>query len=85
MFAKKRAKYYKLHQNGAGGGGGLDSNLMSSLSSLYGRQVNLARVHRGVHYTIGGSKNTNFQNSMGALSNPISFALRISKQFLFLF
>ena len=33
----------------------------------------------------GGSKNTNFQNSMGALSNPISFALRISKQFLFLF
>ena len=34
---------------------------------------------------LGGSKNTNFQNSMGALSNPISFALRISKQFLFLF
>ena len=32
-------------------GGGLDSNLMSSLSSLYGRQVNLARVHRGLHYT----------------------------------
>ena len=31
-------------------------------------------------YPIGGSKNTNFQNSMGALSNPISFALRISKQ-----
>ena len=28
---------------------------------------------------------TYFQNSMGALSNPISFAIRISKQFLFLF
>ena len=40
----------QLHQNGAGRGG-LDSNLMSSLSSLYGRQVNLARVHRGLHYT----------------------------------
>ena len=25
----------QLHQNGAEGGGGLDSNLMSSLSSLY--------------------------------------------------
>ena len=34
---------------------------------------------------VGGTKNTNFQNSMGALSNPISFALRISKQFSFLF
>ena len=33
----------------------------------------------------GGTKNTNFQNSMGALSNPISFAIRISKQFLFSF
>ena len=32
-----------------------------------------------------GVKNTNFQNSMGALSNPISFAIRISKQFLFSF
>ena len=31
---------------------------------------------------LGGTKNTNFQNSMGALSNPISFAIRISKQFL---
>ena len=38
-----------------------------------------------VTLTLGGSKNTNFQNSMGALSSPISFALRISKQFLFLF
>ena len=28
------------------------------------------------------TKNTNFRNSMGALSNPISFAIRISKQFL---
>ena len=36
-------------------------------------------------WPLGGSKNTNFQNSIGALSNPISFALRISKQFLFLF
>ena len=36
-------------------------------------------------YPLGGSKNTNFQNSMGALSNPISFAIRISKQFLFSF
>ena len=34
---------------------------------------------------LGGTKNTNFQNSMGALSNPISFAIRISKQFLFSF
>ena len=34
---------------------------------------------------IGGSKNTNFQNSMGALSNPISFSIRISKQILFSF
>ena len=34
---------------------------------------------------LGGTKNTNFRNSMGALSNPISFAIRISKQFLFLF
>ena len=33
---------------------------------------------------LGGVKNTTIQNSMGALSNPISFALRISKQFLFL-
>ena len=32
---------------------------------------------------LGGSKNTNFQNSMGALSNHISFAIRISKQFCF--
>ena len=30
---------------------------------------------------LGGSKNTNFQNSMGALSNPISFAPRISELF----
>ena len=28
--------------------------------------------------TLGGTKNTNFRNSMGALSNPISFAIRIS-------
>ena len=35
--------------------------------------------------TLGGTKNTNFRNSMGALSNPISFAIRISKQFLFSF
>ena len=34
---------------------------------------------------LGGTKNTNFQNSIGALSNPISFAIRISKQFLFSF
>ena len=34
---------------------------------------------------LGGSKNTNFQNSMGALSNPIFFAIRISKHFLFSF
>ena len=32
---------------------------------------------------LGGTKNTNFQNSMGALSNPISFAIRISKHFVF--
>ena len=36
-------------------------------------------------WVVGGVKNTNIQNSMDALSNPISFALRISKQFLFLF
>ena len=29
---------------------------------------------------VGGTKNTNFQNSMGALSNTISFAPRISEQ-----
>ena len=34
-------------------------------------------------FALGGTKNTNFQNSMGALSYPISFAIRISKQFLF--
>ena len=43
-------KYYgikvlKKHKMVQEEGGGLDSNLMSSLSSLYGRQVNLARVH----------------------------------------
>ena len=35
--------------------------------------------------SLGGTKNTNFHNSMGALSNPISFAIRISKQFFFSF
>ena len=49
-------KYYgikvlKKHKMVQEEGGGLDSNLMSSLSSLYGRQVNLARVHWGLHYT----------------------------------
>ena len=38
-----------------------------------------------LYVALGGTKNTNFQNSMGALSNPISFAPRISELFLFLF
>ena len=44
-------KVLKKHKMVQEEGGGLDSNLMSSLSSLYGRQVNLARVHWGLHYT----------------------------------
>ena len=36
-------------------------------------------------YPLGGTKNTKFQNSVGALFNPISPAIRISKQFLFSF
>ena len=38
-----------------------------------------------LRWRLGGVKNTNFKNSMGVLSNPISFAIRISKQILFLF
>ena len=45
-------------------------------------QVSGARVDDPL---VGGTKNTNFQNSIGALSNPISFDIRISKQFLFSF
>ena len=37
---------------------------------------------KSIHLQLGVLKSTNFQNSMGALSNPISFAIRISKQFL---
>ena len=48
-------------------------------------KVSLFLTWSHLTWSLGGTKNTNFQNSMGALSNPISFATRISKQFLFSF
>ena len=59
------------------------------LSSPKGLRAESARAFTGRRNSHsgrgGGTKNTNFQNSMGALSNPISFAPRISELFLFLF
>ena len=60
---------------------------VSEFCLVYQCMPEYARVcHSMPEYArVGGTKNTNFQNSMGALSNPISFAIRISKQFLCLF
>ena len=55
------------------------SNSMLSLSRFQTKRNGWGSPFFVQGRALGGSKNTNFQNLMGALSNPISFAPRISE------